>query len=118
MIEEQPKTKVWYDDFPISSKLLNIDYPKGFWKLCLFIPIFCIGIIFTIVSDFVIFWAFLSIWRGIKWLAKKLLQEIIEKFIAKVLAISAFAIMVFLIFVIIKSGSWEKIYATCAELLQ
>lgn len=118
MIEEQPKTKVWYDDFPVSSKLLNVECPSGFWAKCLFIPEIVLGCLCTICIDIVFCWIILSLLRCIKWLAKEILEVFVKSFLAKVLAISAFAIFGFLVFVLIKSGTWEKLYDFCTNALQ
>ncbi len=110
--------KIWYKDFPITSRLLNVDCPQGFWAKFFFVPELCIGCIFTFCIDIVFGWIILNIVRGIKWIAKEIIKVIIESFLAKVLAISAFAIFGFLVFVLIKSGTWEKLYDFCTNALQ
>ena len=106
----KPKTEHWYSDFPIMSCLLNVECPKeAGWKIA-YIVAEIFGCIVAFVLDIVFCFLLYGILKGCKWLIKECLKVIIQNFLAKVLSISAIVIIGFLIFVIIKSGQWERIY--------
>lgn len=110
--------KVWYPNFPILSRLINIETPQNILVKSLFVVFLVVCGIIAAIIDVIIFWIILSILRGLKWIAKEILQEIIHTFLAKILAISAIVIIAFLVFVIIKSGAWVRLYDGCVAFAQ
>lgn len=101
-----------YDNFPLFSKLLNCEWPeKTGWKILAItgsMPAFLLGGVIDLVI--------MLVYNVGKWIlhkADRLLSElakiILEKFLAKVLAILAFLVTGFFVFFLIYTGTWKEL---------
>lgn len=93
------------EDFPLTSLVISYK-PNKF--IVLYMLVICFLILIPAVFDI-----FLIIIKMIL----KIIQKGLEKVLMKVLALSAVVSIIFLVFVIIKSGKWAEFYETLLSFL-
>ncbi|MBQ3657806.1 MAG: hypothetical protein II956_13370 [Bacteroidales bacterium] len=93
-----------YPDFPCMSLLTRYQLKGYTWQkvLCLVFLIFPIACVFSVL-DFSL------------WLSKTLLNTFLESFGKKIFGFSALFVFGFLVFWLIKSGEWQKLYEFCSN---
>ncbi len=94
-----------YPDFPCTSLLLRYQLQGYTWQKILMITLLIFpSLVILATLDFTI------------WLVKTLLKTFLESFGRKILGFTALFVFGFLLFWLIKSGEWEKLYEFCSKL--
>ena len=98
-----------WDNFPLTSKLRNMDWPESWWQKCIFcIIIHVSGGVTCVCIDLVLIVVF-GILEFLGSLISDAAKTFLSNFVGKLLAYTALFIFGFLTFWLIYTGEWHKL---------
>ena len=103
------------DQFPVLSKVLSIKTAETTLGKILWCSLLTPSALLGGCVDLILLIC-ITIGHGVKYVVKRIIDAILEKFIGIILLTSAIAISVFFIFFFIKTGLWKNLFDFCYSL--